>query len=507
MFLGVSTAQLCAQYFNNLYDFDSTQSDWGLAVFQENSGSYSIFGVTYRQTVQKRLPFIMNVQQDGNMLFKKSIISSDTFSYEIGNGPVKKLGGNQGYISPLMQILPQSPVSNVNAGICRVNHLGDTIFTKFYTDTALYKEYFWDCDTAANGGYILGGYNVYKGYPFTSNYNLIIRTDSTGTLKWHKKFNYNSNYWSSIASLEWLPNNTIFAASIIGQIKTVSYNIPTKTYSHNRPWLMILDSNGNILKQRIFPPSFAGLGTAFKDKHGGYMIWGQLDTFFAPTPSDFRNLPTFMAHLDEDFQIDWMHSFLDTQSHKHLWGIKQLRDSNYLVYGIDQNMLYSTDRGWVSKFNLQGNMLWERTFFIDSTMPKYITNAFQETNGDLLFVGHHRDKNLPQWRGFDVWFFRTDSTGCPSIGCPFPTSIPPDPSPETKLSLYPNPTNGELNIRCDQGGMFVVYNLQGISVFQKEIKQGITKLELPNNFPSGMYIGRMLGNKSNNSSIRFVYEP
>ncbi|MCT4624644.1 MAG: family 16 glycosylhydrolase [Schleiferiaceae bacterium] len=56
------------------------------------------------------------------------------------------------------------------------------------------------------------------------------------------------------------------------------------------------------------------------------------------------------------------------------------------------------------------------------------------------------------------------------------------------ISIYPNPTSGELNIKAGEPGEFKVYDVLGKHVFTQEITQvGNTRIQLPK-MPQGLYV-------------------
>ncbi len=62
-----------------------------------------------------------------------------------------------------------------------------------------------------------------------------------------------------------------------------------------------------------------------------------------------------------------------------------------------------------------------------------------------------------------------------------------------EVMLYPNPTNGTINIRADVAGVFNLYSVDGRALGQYKINEGITNVTLPNELASGVYVGRFTG--------------
>lgn len=80
-------------------------------------------------------------------------------------------------------------------------------------------------------------------------------------------------------------------------------------------------------------------------------------------------------------------------------------------------------------------------------------------------------------------------------GCP-PTSVE-SPTNHLKLSIYPNPVEGELVINSVNNGIVNVYNSIGVIVSTFEVNQGETRRQI--NLPSGFYTAYL-----DKNSIRFL---
>ena len=85
------------------------------------------------------------------------------------------------------------------------------------------------------------------------------------------------------------------------------------------------------------------------------------------------------------------------------------------------------------------------------------------------------------------------------------TEIEPIPNPANeKVLLYPNPSYGAINIRAEVAGVFYLYSLDGRSLNEYKITDGITSLTLPSELAAGMYIGRYIGDDGNTALFRIV---
>ncbi len=66
----------------------------------------------------------------------------------------------------------------------------------------------------------------------------------------------------------------------------------------------------------------------------------------------------------------------------------------------------------------------------------------------------------------------------------------PQPSPrERELSVWPNPTSGDITIQSPEAGSFVVYNMVGHQVAAYKVASGATDVRLPAALAGGVYMG------------------
>ena len=66
-----------------------------------------------------------------------------------------------------------------------------------------------------------------------------------------------------------------------------------------------------------------------------------------------------------------------------------------------------------------------------------------------------------------------------------------------QVLLYPNPTNGTINVKADVAGTFYLYSIDGKSLGEYKINEGITNVVLPTDLATGIYMGRYVGDDGN----------
>ena len=508
---------LCsAQYFQALFDADSTQ-DWAQDIFLNPDSSYFTITSSFNSRTFKWEFASMTIAPDGLSIVNKKILTTNYYYPFPGiPGEVRKLpGGN--YIVPLTLQNPNIDYENSNAGFMKIDPIGDTIFIKSCFDTSanftalLCATLFGNRHVFA-GGFIAGN---------TSDYSLglIICADTFGDTIWTKSYLIDTGHQTMINTVEPLDNWRI----LVGATRDTRIFYPStgETIDFNTPWFLVIDTNGNILKDTLWRYTdywerLSGVegGHLYKDNNGGYFHYGWLNHLTIPSDlSDYHNFPSYFAHLDDNFRITWIDSFpfSDTFGKGAIFRIKQTLDSNYLVYGGMAKTYVGKGYGWVAKISKNGNVLWQRTYLSDSTQNAYLEALIEKPDGNLVFFGQSFNDTLPTWHNvLDVWMVGVDSLGCDVGGCEYPTEVRGVGSGEREasFSVYPNPTDGELTIISSLSGTFEVLTVTGQLVGEYAIAAGTTNLNLPAISASGIYMGTYRpDNGTKPTTIRLVLKP
>ncbi len=80
----------------------------------------------------------------------------------------------------------------------------------------------------------------------------------------------------------------------------------------------------------------------------------------------------------------------------------------------------------------------------------------------------------------------------PGLAVCAPPSLGTSPQPTTRereLSVWPNPTSGDITIQSPEAGSFVVYNMVGQQVAAYKVASGATDVRLPAALAGGVYMG------------------
>ena len=502
-----------AQQYQKLFDIDSSY-DWPGDIFLQPDSNYFVIGELLNPVTGNWGLFNTIISADGNTILSKHILQNSNNSSLYPGTPQQTKKILNGYIAPLSITYNYDTTYRATAGLIKYNNAGDTIFIKKYTDTSLYFSAIAACSIMPDGGYIIGGYkdfNVPSYYPA-----YLIRTDSVGDTLWTHSYRKFTNQWGTINNIIPLTDGRIVIAAMTTQLINLGppdYN----EYYYNRPWFLVLDALGNVLKDTVYSNGYmvsGGLSTAtsnmYKDINGGYIQIGSYDSLYTSDPSDFTNFPGYIAHLDTNFRITWITSFpYNDAGHRQPMYLKQLKDSSYVVMGDNWDYYGCGTWTWATKITPAGAIAWQHIYHSDTTHCAYIVDAIERPNGNLLFIGTAMNDSLPVWHtSQDMWLIGVDSNGCDEVNC----GVVADTATQVgsvvkngKFSVYPNPTNSILNFEFPASGNVTIklMDITGRVLDRQEIANGTTASFSVRGYTAGLYLYQVI-TAGNTQSGKFI---
>ncbi len=505
----IHAANAQTPYLDKIYHVGPYQS-WSENVFLEKDSSYFLIGSSVNYDIDCQDMVGLRISPDGDTVRHQHLFSIDSVDLAEGSpGVVKRLSSGN-YYMPLYTLYLNTFNGNTYdqaAGMAMTDSTGDTLFVKNYTDTSLYYEWLGDIIQLPDGGYMLCGQRNYKSSG--AALGLLVRTDAAGNYLWSKVYDKISSEQVQLSSLELLPDGKVLIGA--SSISLVWYGSSTYYY-RNKPWFIIADTAGTIIKDTLFDDGFAGGGTIHRDLRGGYYQYGQLDIFDSTNSYAAWNLPPYVAHLDTNFRVVWITTFMDSVWGDNLYQVKQLSDSNYLAMGSKLNSVI----GWASKVGKAGNIKWDKTYPSESG---YLYSCAELAQKKVVLTGSRTDTSvLPHEDA--MWLLIIDSNGCEMPGCddtglvspPVDTShyYPPVIPPATvgPFRLWPNPSYGQISVQSPVNGSLVLYNVIGQRIATYILTTGVTEISMPSWLASGIYTARYLPDGgSARQTVKIVYEP
>jgi hypothetical protein len=444
-----------------------------------------------------------------------------------------------------------------------MNGDGDTLFTRSLMDTIQPYKVFGFERCHLNSNYIGAGFkSTYSMLP--DNVGYLVRFNSVGDTLWYKEYVNSDPYYDVLLS-SWLYLNDQ------DQIAQTGWTFHDTTYPYDdtpaQIYLMKTDAQGHRLWDRTYgsiadnesPTDLIGL------PGGGYSIQGY--TYFNGDPNPpYYHIGSFRIRTDSNGMEVSFNYFQGTNI--GVTNSAPTADGNYVIVGTKCNSTIDSCAVALLKIDVNGNILWERILWPDSTLAGISTLEDVLELADGTFIGCGRERSTingqdaglvmkmdangnkiwsriidktPGYDSFtritslsdggilltgqmqrdqlsDVWLVKIDSLGCDSAGCPLDihTGITPvvtssEVETHAMLTAVPNPFTNTTLITfppLEAGGELVVRDALGRVVLRKRPSAGSTSVEITlRSEPPGLYIASLACTGHQTRSVRLMHEP
>jgi hypothetical protein len=340
---------------------------------------------------------------------------------------------------------------------------GDTLFTTVLFDTVHpYSPADFQTSMITDALYASGLRANYQPLPYTHDW--LIKYDLQGDTIWYREYSNSDSYYNFIIGMHIVldsADNIIQLGSTLHDLVAPYDDQPAQIY------LMKTDAAGNRLWDHTYgnPADNEQPQDHVQLPDGGYLIVGY-NYFNQPNPP-FYNIKTFLLRTDSLGNELYFNYLPGTNL--DLVTIVSTNDDNYLLAGTQCNTNIDSCGVAVVKVDADGNILWQRTHWTDSTnsgiailddivelwdgtvvgcgrltpdpndldalglvmktdpagyklwsrtldkTPSYdsFTRITACSDGGILMTGQMQRDQLS-----DVWLVKVDSNGCDSAGCP-----------------------------------------------------------------------------------------
>lgn len=128
--------------------------------------------------------------------------------------------------------------------------------------------------------------------------------------------------------------------------------------------------------------------------------------------------------INKDGTTRWSHFFPEPKIYKKRYParVKELRNGDILVMGYYDERDYTPgiyQAPFMSRYSIDGKLLWERTYFTDYGASRVSTglifDMIEHDDGRIMAVGQIREGNVPPYT--DILILTTDADGCITPGC------------------------------------------------------------------------------------------
>ena len=396
---------------------------------------------------------------------------------------------------------------------------GDTLFTNYISDVIL------------DGNSILNDNTLIQNNDSTYNCIIHLSKDSnllggiallklskTGELLWHKYFwGLGVNYYRILRanSLLKYDENRL----LIGATSIEAQNTPENWKNHTK--LIMTDTLGNLLWQRTYWEDTINsqVNGLTKTSDGG-VLYGGLYGRYSDIHNGIEYKPQ-ITKLDENFDLEWRIKLSKYGGGDYTFNnLLAINDSQFVAVGNTNSYFYEseenhdfTTNGYLVKFNIHGEVLWERKY---TKVPHFdgennwathiLLDVAITPDSGFVMVGESTNfyTNNSVSPGQQGWLVKVDKHGCLVPNCQQYDNVDTTITDTTivdstilvsePVELYPNPANTTLyyyhtQTDTSQQQIALMYNLQGELVQQFNLSDtNITYSIDVTNLASGLYV-------------------
>jgi len=267
-----------------------------------------------------------------------------------------------------------------------------------------------------DGGYIVAGSSESSNGDLTDNYGLydawLIKLNALGAVEWQK--NYGGSDLDSFRDIQVLADGSFI---VLGNTSSTDGDV-TGMNGIRDVWLVNVDATGTLLWQATYGGSeedLAGRMVLTTDDH--LVVCGVSRSNDGDVSNNHGAEDVWVFKVDLEGNMIWERSFGGSGEDRGI-RVVQVTDQQFVICGFtrssDEDVSFNNGfiDAWVFKLNSAGELLWEHALG-GSDLDQLIT-CFELPNEDLLMVGRTRstDGDVAFNHGAtDVWLVRTDAFG------------------------------------------------------------------------------------------------
>lgn len=486
--------------FKKAYNLPNTTQNISTSV-QEINGNYIFLGSAYQNTFRVGL---LKTNSTGNPILNKYLAGVDeelgvTVFFPISLQSIRK--NNSIYF-----ITPTYNVGNSKGrfSLIKINENLDTLFkTKYYIsgDTLNYFPVS-IISTGPNDLVVLTKVEATTAY---IQQLLLIKYDTLGNVKWEKRINnpYSGIYLVPSSISFNTAEKTFYISGFLGSSGA--------WYNPFKPLVIKTDSIGNVIwKKNVFQSInnraqqncgiistsdnnqvFAGYTVPVGDSvyvGGSYNLWRHK---MPPKPS--------LTKIDNNGNVLWRTTFEDTCylcQDNYFTSLTETLDNKIVAMGRGQivtgNATVDSTNVIIAKVDLNGSIIWRKDYVFCSDLVgdnMWVNEIKQTADSGFIITGSSFCKKFIG--------IKLDKNGCLHLNCSITNNITEFRSESPKVEVFPNPTNGVVNIGCQSLPLNETLTIQITNYLGQNLKtttiQNNSNLNIEN-LPKGIYFVRISSN-------------
>lgn len=390
--------------------------------------------------------FFLKINQNGNIVQKKLISES-----------IINFGGR--YFNSIIQVdsgfvnASYRQDSTLFYGVLMyIDYNFDTIWVKKFYPNLFYpgvqEAYLQDVKQTPDKGFIVCGEVT---YPNSGNLRVpfLMKLDKFGNSQWLKKYDSIDNIGISFYRLKLTPDlgimlltnrlgGSLIKTNALGDIQWIT-KIPNDSVYPQDADFELVGSNDYIVSCRFmydYIPNMDIINTGISlckiNNTSGQVIW---EKTYIPFES-LHFYPKMQLHSlsNGDFLLS--------------------ATTDYILINYNPNIGQWKHVGFAMRFNTNGDSLHTELYYNWKKEYCWLHSFLLEPSGSVVGVGTAVGNNLYKGTG---WFFRSNTNGVLVLGDKISNNN------ELILNIYPNPTNGIINIQIPDGknALYSIFDLQG----------------------------------------------
>jgi len=485
--------------------YGGTNREWAFSIQQTSNDNYIVAGCTQSFdgdiTENKGVAdvWIIKLNNTGNTIWQKTYGGSD---YDYASSIQETTDGE--YIITGYTKSNNGDITENKGGkdvwIIKLDNTGNIIWQKTYGGS--YDDYAESIIETADSGYIVAGYTESNNGDITENKGgrdaWIIKLDNTGNITWQKT--YGGSEDDEAKSIQ---ETTDGGYIIAGYTKSNNGDI-TENKGGYDVWIIKLDNTGNITWQKTYGGSENDNASSIQETNdGGYIVTSNTQSYNGDIIENKGWDDVWIIKLNNNGDITWQKTY-GGSSWEYARSIIEPTDGEYIIAGCtssnDGNI--TENKGgydvWLIKINNVGNIIWQKTYGGSYSEEIY---SLQKTTDDGYIVTGYSDSSdgdITENKGnndFLILKLLTDTSN-------YIKQIT-----DNNFSIYPNPTNGKVQISLNEqqiGNTLQVVNINSEVVKQLVINNEQLTIDLSNN-AKGVYFVKLIS-ESGVSTQKVVLE-
>jgi uncharacterized delta-60 repeat protein len=391
------------------------------------------------------------------------------------------------------------------------NHGGDDEWVVKFSSTGTLEwqkalggtgtDYAFSIQSTPDGGFIVAGYTISTDGDVTGNHGSgdawVVKLSSTGSLQWQKALG--GTGYDKAFSIQPTPDGGYIVAG-----HTSSTNGDVTGNHGGDAWVVKLSSTGNLQWQKCL----GGIGydeaqSIQPTSDGGYIVAGYTQSNDGDVTGNHGDYDVWVVKLSNTGSLQW-HKALGGTGNDRAYSIQPTPDGGYIVAGYtfsndgDVTGNHGGIDAWVVKLNSTGILQWQKALGGASVDKAWSIQPTSDGGYIVAGLTASTDGDVTANHGnADAWIVKLSSTGSMQwqkalggTGYDEAQSIQPTPDGGYIVAVYTTSTNGDVTGNHGSGDVWVVklgpelatttFNNQALTLYPNPTN-GLLQLQTPNN--------------------------